>query len=72
MHLILDVNTQLYPMEVGDRFTCAITRTLNKDGSADDVQYNPNRRGTRADDFEYVMYGKVYKCEEDPKATSKM
>src|SRR3569623_1224218 len=72
MHLILDVNTELYPMVVDERFTCAVARTLNEDGTQDDGSYVPNRRGTLADKFEYVMFGKVYKCDEDPKQPSKM
>ena len=72
MDMILDVNTQLYPMEREERFTCAIARTLNEDGQADDGLYNPIKRASLADKFDYVMYGKVYRCEDDSKASSKM
>ncbi len=72
MHLILDVNTELYPINADDRFTCAIARTLHEDGQQDEGQFNPLKRGSLADKFDYVMYGKVYKCEEDPKAATKM
>jgi DNA-directed RNA polymerase I, II, and III subunit RPABC3 len=72
MELILDVNTQLYPMDIGERFTCAIARTLDERGTADDGLYNPLRKESLADKFEYVVYGKVYRCEDDSKASSKM
>lgn len=34
MSLQLDVNTELYPIRVGDRFRTVLTDTLNEDGSA--------------------------------------
>ena len=40
MDLVIDVNTQLYPIGVGQRFTFALARTLNEDGSADDDVYD--------------------------------
>ena len=43
MDLVIDVNTQLYPIGVGQRFTFALARTLNEDGSADDDVYDQVR-----------------------------
>ncbi|XP_029647766.1 DNA-directed RNA polymerases I, II, and III subunit RPABC3 [Octopus sinensis] len=66
MYLILDVNTQTYPVELGDKFRMVIATTLREDGYPDDGEYSPVDSGpTRADSFEYVMYGKVYKLEGD-------
>ncbi|KAL3886597.1 hypothetical protein ACJMK2_026581 [Sinanodonta woodiana] len=66
MDLILDVNTLVYPLDLGDKFRMVIATTLNEDGTPDDGDYNPTNTGpSRADSFEYVMYGKVYRLEGD-------
>lgn len=66
MDLILDVNTQIYPIDLGDKFRMVLATTLREDGAPDDGEYNPTDSGpSRADSFEYVMYGKVYRIEGD-------
>ncbi|KAK2191590.1 hypothetical protein NP493_50g01041 [Ridgeia piscesae] len=66
MDLILDVNTQIYPMDLGDKFRMVIATSLREDGMADDGEYDPtDATPSRADSFEYVMYGKVYRIEGD-------
>mmetsp|Transcript_16141 Transcript_16141/g.39320 ORF Transcript_16141/g.39320 Transcript_16141/m.39320 type:complete len:142 (+) Transcript_16141:77-502(+) len=61
LELTLDVNTEIYPMKVFDRFSLAITHTLRKDGAPDEGAYDQSGFESHADDFEYVMYGKVFK-----------
>ena len=39
MHLILDVNTQLYPVNLGDKFRLQLTTSLRDDGVPDDGDY---------------------------------
>jgi len=64
MDLILDVNTQLYPMSLGDKFRLLLTTTLREDGVPDDGDFLTMDQGpSLADAFEYVMYGKVYRIE---------
>ncbi|RUS74290.1 hypothetical protein EGW08_017941 [Elysia chlorotica] len=66
MDLILDVNTQIYPVALGDKFRLVIATTLREDGCPDDGEFQPTSSGpSRADQFEYVMYGKVYRIESD-------
>ncbi|CAI8006179.1 DNA-directed RNA polymerases I, II, and III subunit RPABC3 [Geodia barretti] len=77
MDLILDVNTQLYPVSLGDKFRLQLTTSLREDGVPDDGDYlaTGERRGplpggkyqdsSLADAFEYVMYGKIYRLEGD-------
>ncbi|XP_023219449.1 DNA-directed RNA polymerases I, II, and III subunit RPABC3 [Centruroides vittatus] len=66
MDLILDINIQLYPMDLGDKFRLVIASTLREDGYPDDGEWNPVETGaSRADSFEYVMYGKIYRIEGD-------
>ncbi|KAL1140443.1 hypothetical protein AAG570_000375 [Ranatra chinensis] len=74
MDLILDVNTWLYPMELGDKFRLVLTTTLREDGYPDNPEWTPlDAECTRADSFEYVMHGKLYRIEgdENPKEPSK-
>lgn len=65
MDLILDVNSQVYPVEFGDKFRLVLASTLKEDGTPDDGEYTPDLTPSRADQFEYVMYGKVYRIEGD-------
>ncbi|CAF0906903.1 unnamed protein product [Adineta ricciae] len=66
MDLILDVNTQIYPMELGDKFRLKICTTLREDGKPDTGEFNQHDTApSRADQFEYVMYGQVYRIEGD-------
>ena len=55
----VDINTDIYPVQVKDTLRIAIatsgsSQMENWDGSGASV-------GSLADDYEYVMYGKVYK-----------
>jgi DNA-directed RNA polymerase I, II, and III subunit RPABC3 len=51
---------------LGDKFRLVIASTLREDGYPDDGEWNPNEQtSSRADSFEYVMYGKIYKIEGD-------
>ncbi|XP_075223648.1 DNA-directed RNA polymerases I, II, and III subunit Rpb8 isoform X2 [Lycorma delicatula] len=66
MDLILDVNTWLYPMDLGDKFRLVLATTLREDGYPDSGDWNPlDSEGSRADSFEYVMFGKIYRIEGD-------
>ena len=66
MDLILDVNTQIYPVDLGEKFRLVLASTLKEDGTPDDGEYNQVDTGpSRADQFEYVMYGKVYRIDSD-------
>lgn len=67
MDLVLDVNVDIYTLKQHDKFALAIASTLNKDGTADDGQYDASihtGRPSLMDEYEYVMYGKVYKYKE--------
>uniref|UniRef100_A0A3Q4G5K9 DNA-directed RNA polymerases I, II, and III subunit RPABC3 n=1 Tax=Neolamprologus brichardi TaxID=32507 RepID=A0A3Q4G5K9_NEOBR len=62
MDLILDVNIQIYPVDLGDKFRLVIASTLYEDGTPDDGDCFQFK-------FDYVMYGKVYKIEGDETST---
>ena len=66
MKLSLDINTDIYPMWKGDKFSLALSHTLHADGTPDDGMYNANiahADNTLLEKYDYVMYGKVFKLE---------
>ncbi len=65
MDLVLDVNTWMYPTELGDKFRLVLALTLREDGYPDTGEYNSVEldQPSRADSFEYIMYGKIYRIE---------
>lgn len=71
MFMHLDVNTEVYPMAVGDKFTLAMAPTLNLDGTPDTGYFTPGAKKTLADKYEYVMHGKLYKITERDGQTPK-
>lgn len=40
MDVILDVNTDIYPMAVGERYNVALAATINLDGATDEGLYD--------------------------------
>ncbi|EAU92876.1 RNA polymerase I [Coprinopsis cinerea okayama7 len=69
MDLTLDYNVELFPLKEGQSFALALASSLTKGGAKGDDEedkehdvWRPDskRRGLD-DDYEYVMYGKVYK-----------
>ncbi|KAL2245980.1 UNVERIFIED_CONTAM: DNA-directed RNA polymerases II and V subunit 8A [Sesamum indicum] len=65
MLLHLDVNIEIYPMRVGEKFMMVLASTLNLDGTPDTGYYTPGNRKSLADKFDYVMQGKLYKISEE-------
>lgn len=63
---VLYLLCQIETVPTGDKFRLVIATTLREDGCPDDGEFNPTNTGpSRADQFEYVMYGKVYRIEGD-------
>lgn len=51
---------------IGDKFRLVLATTLREDGYAESNEWSPLDTGpSRADSFEYVMYGKIYRIEGD-------
>lgn len=69
---LAQVNVDLYPVQAGDSLSLTLVSTLNQDGSGMPVGdpgqqvYDPSVpfRSTNADDYEYVMFGKVFKYKD--------
>jgi DNA-directed RNA polymerase I, II, and III subunit RPABC3 len=67
VQLMLDVNTELYPVGVDDNVTVALSLSLNLDGSKDDSKgWRDVGMGeqTLANEYDYVCHGKIYRFEE--------
>ncbi|CAF9925802.1 MAG: DNA-directed RNA polymerases I, II, and III subunit RPABC3 [Alectoria fallacina] len=66
--LTLDVNTELFPCNLGDRLQILLASTLSLDGSKDDdgKGWRDVGRGEAsvADEYDYVCHGKIYRFEE--------
>ncbi|KAI8834442.1 RNA polymerase Rpb8-domain-containing protein [Chytriomyces cf. hyalinus JEL632] len=72
--IILDINTEIYPIKISDKFTLTLATSLSLDAvaaaaSASTASKKETWRDTSsgkslADEYEYVMYGKVYKYDE--------
>ena len=73
MDMTLDYNTELYPLENGQSFAMALASSLSREGGPanadggeteeDGDAWRPDGKGRRGleEDYDYVMYGKVYK-----------
>ncbi|KAL6079750.1 DNA-directed RNA polymerases I, II, and III subunit RPABC3 [Balamuthia mandrillaris] len=72
MQLVLDVNSDIYPVEIGEKFTMALASTLSADGEQDEEVIYQSNRPSLADKYEYVMYGKVFKYVEDKNPATKV
>ncbi|KAL0919126.1 hypothetical protein M5K25_011202 [Dendrobium thyrsiflorum] len=65
MYMQLDVNNELYPLLVGEKFSMVLASTLNLDGTPDSGYFMQGQKKSLADNFEYVMHGKLYKISEE-------
>merc|ERR1711923_45841 len=53
-------------MDFGDKFRLVLASSLREDGYADQGEWSPLDTGpSRADSFEYVMHGKIFRIEGD-------
>lgn len=70
MEMLLDVSIEVYPLKVGERLNLALAKTLSLDGTpSDEGSYRPDLVGpSLADNYEYVMYGRLFKFESTSNA----
>eukprot|EP01016_Furgasonia_blochmanni_P019302 TRINITY_DN2166_c0_g1_i12.p3 TRINITY_DN2166_c0_g1~~TRINITY_DN2166_c0_g1_i12.p3 ORF type:complete len:184 (-),score=28.44 TRINITY_DN2166_c0_g1_i12:1561-2112(-) len=63
----LDVNSEIYPMKAGEIFEIAIVNNIKNDGTPDNGIYDADdlKSSTILDRYEYAMYGKVFKVNEE-------
>lgn len=64
----IDIHSELYPVSEGDKIELLLTEQLRQDGADGDESagYDPTRElGVPADQFDYVMYGRIFKFAEE-------
>src|SRR5271170_6996618 len=71
--LILDINSELYPLQKDETISLNLSSSLRLDGK-EDKGWKDLGRGERtlADDYDYVCYGKVYRFDEGVKGTDRV
>lgn len=63
--LTLDINTELYPVHAGLKFTLVLTKHIAFDANGAPLEAEEAWRvSSLADKYEYVMYGRVFKFED--------
>ncbi|KAG2482491.1 hypothetical protein HYH03_018596 [Edaphochlamys debaryana] len=70
MDLNIDVNTDLFPLQRNDKFSLVLAWTLNLDATPGSEKYDAefptiSGRRTLMDNYDYVMYGKVFKYKDN-------
>lgn len=51
--------------QIGTKFTLVLAPTLSLDGTPEDPAYDQSGKESLADSYEYVMYGKVFKKQDE-------
>eukprot|EP00759_Apiculatamorpha_spiralis_P018077 PhF_6_TR24325/c0_g1_i1/m.33757/K03016/RPB8, POLR2H; DNA-directed RNA polymerases I, II, and III subunit RPABC3 len=75
LKLVIDINVDLYPIQKGESYTIALASNINIElGSVKipDGYWDPTvqQRMTLMDNYEYVMFGRVYGCSTAEGSTS--
>jgi DNA-directed RNA polymerase I, II, and III subunit RPABC3 len=64
MELVIDVNTDLYPVKLNEKLTIALATSLEQ-GKTETGTFEPHPGPSLLDQYQYAMYGKVYKWVEE-------
>lgn len=66
----VDINSDIFPVTESEKLTVALARTLSLDGEPERDAYDHTvyHRETAMSAYDYVMHGRVYKCNSDEKA----
>jgi DNA-directed RNA polymerase I, II, and III subunit RPABC3 len=62
--LVIDINTEIYPMGHDKRFTLVLASTLSTTNAPSTGVYDQSRAPSLLDDYQYAMHGKVFKITE--------
>ena len=71
--LILDINSEVYPLQKDEIISLNLSSSLQLDGK-EDKGWRELGKGERtlADDYDYVCYGKVYRFDEGVKGVDRV
>ncbi|KAI9363251.1 RNA polymerase [Pilaira anomala] len=78
MDLTLDFNAEIYPLKIGEKFSLVLASSLslepnaNAGGVEKKESWRERAPGERdlSDEYEYVMFGKVYRYEDSNKGAT--
>ncbi|ETO33132.1 hypothetical protein RFI_03973, partial [Reticulomyxa filosa] len=69
--LRLDYNCEIYRLEINNKFNFSLRTSLSDDTTVDVVsqsaEYDQSGDPSKADSYEYVMYGKIFRVEPKKK-----
>ncbi|CAK7322551.1 unnamed protein product [Dovyalis caffra] len=65
LYMLLDVHTEIYPIEEKSRYLVLLTETLNTDGTLVSPHNAQGSKPSKEDKFEYVTHGKLYKIDKE-------
>ena len=72
-NIMLDINSEIYPLEVGCSYSVVLAKSIEENGKAKakanefDYEYTLNKKNTLMDKYEYVMRGRVFQFSSDKK-----
>ena len=61
--VVVDVHTDLFPVNEGDTLSIALATTLNLDGSPDKGHYDQSTERSLLDNYDYGMFGTLFKID---------
>lgn len=78
MDLTMDFNSEIYPLKIAEKFSFVLASSLSNEASSNTggvekrESWRERQPGERdlSDEYEYVMYGKVYKFEDSNKGAA--
>jgi DNA-directed RNA polymerases I, II, and III subunit RPABC3 len=73
LNLILDINSEIFPLQKDEVISLNLSSSLRLDGKEDKGWRDLGRgEASLADDYDYVCYGKVYRFDEGVKGTDRV
>jgi DNA-directed RNA polymerase I, II, and III subunit RPABC3 len=66
--LVLDINSELYPMYKDSGYSILISKSIYADGSPSPTHFNYDmytKKNSLVDRYDYVTYGKIFKYSEE-------
>jgi DNA-directed RNA polymerase I, II, and III subunit RPABC3 len=66
--IVLDINSEIYPMYKDSGYTMMIAKSVYADGSPSPNSFNYEmytKKNSLVDRYDYVMYGKIFKYSEE-------
>ena len=61
--MVVDVNTELFPVKLKDRLAIALATSLDLSGAGGTGEYNQSGKPTLLDKFDYGMHGKIFQVD---------